>query len=89
MGGLQVCFSGDFFQLPPVPESSQGVVSSDTRATRFCFQCPVWKDLIQEVHILKQVYRQRDPDFIEILDAIRWGSPLSNFTRSIKLLQLS
>ena len=78
MGGLQIVFCGDFFQLPPVsktPHIASGANSSSSPATpRFCFQSPLWGALIQESFDLQQVYRQSgDSDFIDALNSIRGG----------------
>lgn len=86
MGGMQVVFSGDFFQLPPVSKSpaesasgSSGYISAatskgDSAGVRFCFQSPLWDALIQDSFDLQQVYRQSgDNDFIEVLNSVRCG----------------
>jgi len=68
-GGLQVIFTGDFFQLPPV--GGEGEVDSD----KFCFESPIWKRVFErENHIeLKTMFRQTDPTYIEILSQVRIG----------------
>jgi len=68
-GGLQVIFTGDFFQLPPV--GSEAEVNSD----KFCFESPIWKRVFsKENHIeLRTMFRQTDPKYIEILSQIRIG----------------
>jgi ATP-dependent DNA helicase PIF1 len=88
MGGLQVVFCGDFYQLPPVSQSSHGGsgsgdgagkvvqsgVSTAGGSSRFCFQSPLWDALIQDSFDLQQVYRQSgDGDFIAVLNAVRAG----------------
>jgi ATP-dependent DNA helicase PIF1 len=67
-GGLQVVFTGDFFQLPPVEtESGEG---------RFCFQSKKWSQVFKpENHIeLKTMFRQTDPAYIGMLQEIRHGT---------------
>lgn len=60
-GGIQVVLTGDFCQLPPV------------KTDVFCFQTPLWHDLIQEVVWLKQIMRQPDPRFQKLLSEVRLG----------------
>ena len=68
-GGLQVVFTGDFYQLPPVGTDGE----PDTE--RFCFESPIWKNVFKmENHIeLKTIFRQTDPLYIDILMQIRRG----------------
>lgn len=78
MGGIQVIFCGDFFQLPPVSKTGHIAGSMGSNPTpggaRFCFQSPLWGALIQESFDLQQVYRQRgDTAFIDVLNSIRGG----------------
>jgi ATP-dependent DNA helicase PIF1 len=68
-GGMQVVFTGDFFQLPPVGNSGE----DDTN--KFCFESPIWNKVFKlENHIeLKTMFRQKDPLYIDILHQIRRG----------------
>lgn len=68
-GGIQVIFTGDFFQLPPVPTQYQ----QDTQM--FCFESPYWKTVFpMENHVeLKTVFRQKDSLYKKILSEIREG----------------
>jgi ATP-dependent DNA helicase PIF1 len=68
-GGMQIIFTGDFFQLPPV--GSEG--EPDTEI--FCFESPVWNQLFKmENHVqLTSIFRQNDPTYIQILSEIRNG----------------
>jgi ATP-dependent DNA helicase PIF1 len=66
MGGLQVVFVGDFYQLPPV--------ARDKPDALFAFQSPVWQQLIHETHELKTIFRQRDPVFQAVLEEARRGT---------------
>ncbi|KAK3747561.1 hypothetical protein QZH41_015796, partial [Actinostola sp. cb2023] len=67
-GGIQLILSGDFLQLPPVSKISEG------KTKKFCFQADSWYKCISSTIELTQVYRQRDPLFISILQNIRVGS---------------
>ena len=68
-GGMQVVFTGDFFQLPPVGNMDE----PDTE--RFCFESPIWNLVFKpENHIeLKTIFRQNDPTYITILNEVRKG----------------
>lgn len=59
-GGIQIMFTGDFYQLPPV---SGG----------YAFESPVWKDLEFSLITLTKIKRQDNPEFMEILGKIRKG----------------
>lgn len=74
MGGMQIVFCGDFFQLPPVSKAPHMGSSGSTGSPRFCFQSRLWGQLIHESFDLQQVYRQSgDSDFIDALNSIRSG----------------
>lgn len=64
-GGIQLIFSGDFSQLPPVRQGSI--------ARRFVFQSDTWKRCIKNTVLLTAIHRQKDTRFIEVLDKIRAG----------------
>lgn len=68
-GGIQIIFSGDFYQLPPVGDET------DPESCQFCFESPLW-DLVfpprNQVQ-LKTMFRQTDPKYIKILNNIRVG----------------
>lgn len=68
-GGMQVVFTGDFYQLPPVGGDA------DPRDSQFCFQSPEWKHVFspQNWIELTTMFRQTDPKYIEILQQIRVG----------------
>lgn len=66
-GGIQVIVTGDFFQLPPVPDRN------GPRPT-FCFQSPSWPEVIQRTILLTKVFRQKgDTELINMLNALRLG----------------
>jgi len=68
-GGIQVVFTGDFFQLPPI--GSEG----EPETEQFCFESPRWNAVFSgENHIeLKTMFRQTDPAYIHILQQVRHG----------------
>jgi len=78
-GGLQVLFAGDFCQLPPVVRGAMGV-SGETAAVpsppqpRFCFELPLWRELITDIIYLRKIERQRDPVFQQLLTEARIGA---------------
>jgi ATP-dependent DNA helicase PIF1 len=66
-GGMQVIFTGDFYQLPPV--GTPGEPDTDM----FCFESKTWNTVFPlNNHIeLKTIFRQTDPLYKEILLQIR------------------
>jgi len=68
-GGIQIIFSGDFFQLPPVGDFSE----PDTQ--RFCFESDDWNSIFnQDCQIqLVKIFRQKDEIYSTILNEIREG----------------
>jgi ATP-dependent DNA helicase PIF1 len=72
-GGIQVVFTGDFFQLPPVGDEKE----EDT--SRFSFESEKWFQIFplkNNIQLMK-IFRQKDEDYIKILLEIRKGE-LSN-----------
>lgn len=68
-GGIQVIFSGDFYQLPPVGKKDE------PETMQFCFESPLWKKTFPfELTIqLCKNYRQKDKTYTKILNQIREG----------------
>ena len=68
-GGIQVIFTGDFFQLPPVG------TMGEPETEEFCFESVEWSRTFKsENHIeLETIFRQTDKLYIEILSEIRKG----------------
>ncbi|KAF0700676.1 Aste57867_8854 [Aphanomyces stellatus] len=64
-GGIQLVLSGDFYQLPPV---------ATDKAPAFCFEMDAWKRGITKSISLDQVFRQREAEFVTMLNAIRVGT---------------
>lgn len=68
-GGIQLVFTGDFFQLPPIPDAG------DPYTSAFCFESPRWPLTFPAASCieLNTMFRQTDPTYIEILKQIRKG----------------
>jgi len=80
-GGIQVIFSGDFFQLPPV--SKERLNSRE----KFAFMSPVWKKLDLKVCYLTEQYRQNSCALTEVLNEMRSGE-ISDMTQDALLEKL-
>ena len=52
-GGIQIVITGDFFQLPPVPDYG--------KVSKFSFDAATWNTSIEHTIGLTQVFRQKDP----------------------------
>jgi hypothetical protein len=68
-GGMQVVFTGDFFQLPPVVRNGNEYESTDV----FAFMSRAWKESKPVVCYLTEQFRQDDDTLTNILNAIRAG----------------
>jgi ATP-dependent DNA helicase PIF1 len=68
-GGIQVIFSGDFYQLPPVGNESE------PETAMFCFENPLWDQIFTPTHQieLKHIFRQTDQSYSSVLNQIREG----------------
>ena len=68
-GGIQVIFTGDFFQLPPV------ATYGDPETEQFCFESARWPAVFAHQHHIEltTIFRQTDAKYCEILNEIRRG----------------
>lgn len=55
-GGIQLVITGDFFQLPPVPDNE-----NKSRGAKFAFDAGTWATAIHHTIGLTEVFRQKDP----------------------------
>ena len=82
-GGIQLVVTGDFFQLPPVPERNT--------VAKFAFDAATWSTCIEHTILLTHVFRQKDPVFAGMLNEMRLGkiSPatVENFKRLSRPLE--
>ncbi|GMF52285.1 unnamed protein product [Phytophthora fragariaefolia] len=75
-GGIQLILSGDFFQLPPVGRRAGGQTGEAVPLPPLlCFESNAWIRGITETVMLKEIFRQRDDEFVRILNAFRVGRP--------------
>lgn len=70
-GGVQVLFIGDLFQLPPVVNKTEWELLSEHYQSPFFFDAQVFKHCSMVSVSLKKIYRQKDNDFINLLNSIR------------------
>jgi ATP-dependent DNA helicase PIF1 len=70
-GGVQMIFIGDLYQLPPVVTSHERNIFRERYATPYFFSAKVFESLDMEFVELEKIYRQKDDEFIRLLNAIR------------------
>jgi ATP-dependent exoDNAse (exonuclease V) alpha subunit len=77
-GGVQMVFIGDLYQLPPVIRSEEKMILEQIYRSPFFFDAnvidqlksPLYGTEIEYIE-LKKIYRQKDQDFINLLNNIR------------------
>jgi ATP-dependent exoDNAse (exonuclease V) alpha subunit len=72
-GGIQMVFIGDLYQLPPVVPEDERELFETVYDSPFFFDAPAYRKASVQRIELTEVYRQRDPVFVELLDALRTG----------------
>lgn len=70
-GGVQLLFIGDLHQLPPVVKREDWEILQEYYSSIFFFDSFVLRDNLPIVIELKEIFRQRDERFIQILNGIR------------------
>ncbi len=78
-GGLQVIFSGDFYQLPPIKCINEG-----KEASMFSFEHALWSQLFPKKNqvVLKSIFRQEEQEFLKVLKYVRRGQ-ITHSTKAI------
>ncbi len=71
-GGIQVIFSGDFFQLPPISNSE----NEDDH--KFCFESELWNKVFSSQIYFTKIFRQQENIYAKILNQIRCGKISKN-----------
>jgi ATP-dependent DNA helicase PIF1 len=71
-GGLQVIFTGDFYQLSPVFTNCGEKEKEDSM---YCFEHDLWNQLFTKENqiVLKTIFRQNDETLLKVLKYIRKG----------------
>jgi len=69
-GGVQVIFSGDFMQLPPIVKPYE----KKEMSRPWVFQSPVFQELDFKIIYLKEIKRQDDEKFCLALNMVRAGA---------------
>ena len=70
-GGVQLLLIGDLFQLPPVTKPDEWNLLSNYYASPYFFSSQALSRSDLVTIELETVYRQSDPDFIRLLNAVR------------------
>jgi len=68
-GGIQLILTGDFLQLPPVPDHA----ANTRREASFAFEAKTWNNCVGDPIILTKVFRQKDQAFVDMLNEMRYG----------------
>ena len=90
-GGMQVVFTGDFFQLPPVTRGTDEYESEDV----FAFTSKAWKEAKPVVCYLTEQFRQDsnlndiDVSLFSILNAIRSGDVREEHFKALEKASLT
>jgi ATP-dependent DNA helicase PIF1 len=75
-GGIKLLLFGDLYQLPPIAKEKierQNLKERYGHDILYLFGSNAFKNLGLEIHHFSEVYRQRDSEFVKILDKVRLG----------------
>ncbi len=72
-GGVQLLLIGDLYQLPPVVKPSAELILSRYYAAPYFFESKALQNIPFITVELSTIYRQSDPEFISLLNAVRNG----------------
>ena len=70
-GGIQVIFIGDLYQLPPIIRGKEREIFERHYKSEYFFDSKVFENLEIEFIELEKIYRQKDQEFIDLLNAVR------------------
>lgn len=73
-GGIQMIFIGDLYQLPPVVMGREKDIFKNEYASEYFFDAKVFENFQMKFIELEKIYRQKDEEFIGLLNAIRNNS---------------
>ncbi len=73
-GGVQMVMFGDLYQLPPVVTDGELQRYFDHNyGGHYFFNAPSIKSIDLQIYELSRIFRQKDPEFKEVLNSIREG----------------
>lgn len=84
-GGVQMVFVGDLFQLPPIATASDSDLLSKIYGTHsfyFYRSKAIQRIALPKIEFLR-IYRQKDEQFIKILDSFRLGNVTPSILRQV------
>ncbi|MEO1039177.1 MAG: DEAD/DEAH box helicase [Pseudomonadota bacterium] len=70
-GGVQMIVVGDLAQLPPVVQGEEAAFLEHQFGGPFFFNAPAFREAGFVMAELAEIHRQNDPDFVELLNAVR------------------
>ena len=73
-GGIQMVFVGDLYQLPPVVSRDEQNIFRNHYATPYFFSAKALEPVVLDVVELETVYRQKNEQFVSLLNKIRNNS---------------
>lgn len=73
-GGVQMIFIGDLYQLPPVIVGIEKKIFQEQYETPYFFSAYSLNNVEFEIVELEKIYRQKDINFIDLLNSIRNNS---------------
>lgn len=74
-GGVQLLMIGDIQQLPPVIKDSERPYFEQVYPSPFFFNSKAFRKLLHVIIELERIHRQKDAEFLAILNDIRTGTP--------------
>jgi len=72
-GGVQMIFIGDLYQLPPIVNADEQKIFFDKYDSPYFFDSKVFKNFNFKYIELETVYRQKEENFVNVLNSIRLG----------------
>jgi len=77
-GGIQILFIGDLMQLPPVIKDEEKDLLNPFYSSLYFFEAKALQDA-PPIHVeLQKIFRQKDQDFIELLNRLRHNKQTSD-----------
>ena len=77
-GGVQVLMLGDPFRLPPVMKREEQAILGEYYKTSYFFSSNVFKIIKPAQLELKKIYRQKNQQFVELLNKVRFNQMTSD-----------